>query len=77
LQYALHMAHTQTPELWVTLQRHRLDRGLTRTDLARLAGLSVPYVSQLESGTRNGRPGAIKALADALGVTVADLDDRT
>jgi DNA-binding XRE family transcriptional regulator len=51
----------------------REHRGLTVSDLAAAAGLSQPYVSQIESGTRKGRGKAIMALVKALRVEAEDL----
>jgi len=51
----------------------REHRGLTVSELAIAAGLSQPYVSQIESGVRKGRGGALAALAKALRVAVDDL----
>lgn len=73
LRHTLLMADTPTPTTWRKLQQLRVDQGHTLTTLARAAGLSVPFVSQLESGQRRGRPPTYKALARALGVTVREL----
>jgi transcriptional regulator with XRE-family HTH domain len=52
----------------------RKRRGLTQAVLAGLAGLSQPFLSQIESGRRNvERRATLIALARALQVTVADL----
>jgi transcriptional regulator with XRE-family HTH domain len=67
------MADTTTSTRWAEMRRLRLDRGLTLSALAEAADLSLPYVSQLESGTRKGSPTTVKRLADALGVPVAEL----
>jgi len=53
----------------------REHRGLTVSELAAAAGLSQPYVSQIESGTRKGRGKAIAALAKALRLEMDDLVD--
>ncbi len=50
----------------------RRHRGLTITQLAGKAGLSAAYVSQIETGAREGRTETLHALAKALNV---DLDD--
>ena len=47
-------------------------RGLTIKDLA-AAGISAPYLSQIEGGGREGTVATMKALAQALGVTIDDL----
>lgn len=53
------------------LRRHRKDTGLSQEELAFRAGLSMRYVSLLESGRHQPSLGTMKALADALGVSLA------
>ena len=48
-------------------------RGLTATAVADAAGLSASYVSQIETGQREGSLSTMKAIAEALGVTLDDL----
>lgn len=48
-------------------------RGKTQSELAASAGLSAPYLSQIESGARSAAADTLKRLADALGVAVDDL----
>ena len=48
-------------------------RGLTIAELAEAAGLSQAFVSQIETGKREGSVGAMKALAESLSVTLDDL----
>lgn len=55
------------------LRAWREHRGLTVQALADAAGLSKPYVSQIESGKRAGTAATLKKLATALGVPVAAL----
>jgi antitoxin component HigA of HigAB toxin-antitoxin module len=55
------------------LRAWREHRGLTLQALADAAGLSKPYVSQIESGKRAGTAATLKKLASALGVPVAVL----
>ena len=50
----------------------REHRGLSAADLARRAGVSAAYLSQIETGARSASVKTLKALADALDV---DLDD--
>ena len=47
-------------------------RGLTQGQLAQVAEISVPYLSQLESGKRKGSTKVLSAIAAALDL---DLDD--
>ena len=55
------------------VQAWRKHKGLTAQALADAAGVSKPYVSQIESGKRKGTAKTLKALADALGVPVGAL----
>ena len=48
-------------------------RGLTQKKLADAAGISVPYLSQLETGKRKGSLEVYSAIATALGVTLDDI----
>lgn len=48
-------------------------RGLSIRDLAEKAGIAAAYLSQIETGGREGKVSTVKALADSLGVTVDDL----
>lgn len=57
-----------------TIRRLREHAGLSQTALAALTpGLSSAAIAMIERGERGGRPATVKAIADALGVTVADL----
>lgn len=51
----------------------REHRGLTLQALADAAGLSKPYVSQIEGGKRAGTAATLKKLAGALGVPLGAL----
>ena len=55
------------------VQAWRKHKGLTAQALADAAGVSKPYVSQIESGKRKGTTKTLKALAGALGVPVGAL----
>lgn len=46
-------------------------RGLTQVELAEKAGISRPYLAEIETGKKDGSIRAIKALAKALGVNSA------
>jgi DNA-binding XRE family transcriptional regulator len=50
-------------------------RGLTRAQLAEAAGISIPYLSQIESGKRKGGAEVLVALARALRVSLNDILD--
>lgn len=51
----------------------REHRGMTISALAEKAGLSQSYLSQIESGKREGRVGVLMGLARALSVDLEDL----
>ncbi len=51
----------------------RKHRGLTQKDLAKKAGISRPYLTEIETGKKDGSLRAMKALAEALGVNVGVL----
>ena len=59
------------------IKRLRTARGLSQRALAARAGLTNPYIAQLETGQRSN-PTVLVAtrLADALGVPVMDLIKR-
>ena len=63
-----------TKRLETLIKRVRTARGLSQRALAARAGLTNPYIAQLEAGQR-GNPTVLVAvrLADALGVPVMDL----
>lgn len=52
-------------------------RALTQQQLAERAGISKPYLSQLESGKRHGTMGVLNSIAQALNVNLEDLVDAT
>ncbi len=52
------------------LKAWREHKGLTLQALADAAGVSKPFVSQIEGGKRAGSAATLKRLADALGVPV-------
>jgi DNA-binding XRE family transcriptional regulator len=51
----------------------REHRGLTQQQLAEAAGISVPYLSQIESGKRKGTTEVLAALAKELGLSLDDV----
>lgn len=51
----------------------RQHRGLTQAALAAMADLSEGYLSQIETGKRDGTVESFKRIAEALGLTVDDL----
>ena len=46
----------------------RIQRSLTKQELAGRAGISKPYLSQIETGKRQGTVETLRAIARALGV---------
>ena len=55
------------------IQVRRAELGLKRKDLARLASLSYPYLSELENGSKAPSAKALAQLAGALQLSPADL----
>lgn len=51
----------------------RYSQGMTATELAKRSGVSKQLISGIEHGRRAGSVETQKAIADALGVTPADL----
>jgi transcriptional regulator with XRE-family HTH domain len=50
---------------------------LSQQQLAEKAGISKPYLSQLESGKRNGTTDILQKLAQALNVSIEELVDSS
>ena len=55
------------------LQRLRTERGLSRSELERLSGVSRLTIYDLERGRRNPRLDTLQALAETLGVGLDEL----
>ena len=51
----------------------REHRGLTQQQLAEMAGISTPYLSQIETGKRSGTTEVLLAIAKALHVSLDDI----
>jgi len=51
----------------------REHRGLTQQQLAEAVGISVPYLSQIESGKRRGSAEVLAAIAKALELSLDDI----
>ena len=74
------IANQQTaapPQVGATLQRLRQERGLTLEDLSRTAGVSKSMLSQIERETANPTIAVAWRLANALGVSIAELLSST
>jgi transcriptional regulator with XRE-family HTH domain len=65
------------PQVGATLQRLRQERGLTLEDLSRTAGVSKSMLSQIERETANPTIAVAWRLANALGVSIAELLSST
>ncbi|MDZ4178788.1 MAG: helix-turn-helix domain-containing protein [Coriobacteriia bacterium] len=52
---------------------HRERRKLTKAELARRAGVSAPYLSQIESGDRRPSEAVLRQIAGALGIKNIEL----
>jgi len=65
-------------ELGARLRHRRTAAGRTIASVAADAGLSVPYIANLENGRGNPTLSAVNSLATALGAhLVLDLDERS
>src|SRR4051812_12570253 len=71
------LGHPDNPAYYEALGRAirvlRTERGMERKDLAQAAGLSYPYVSEIETGKKRASSKALFLIAEALGVRPADL----
>ena len=47
---------------------------VSQIELARIAGVSQPFICDLENNRRGAKPETMSKIADALGVSVADLE---
>ena len=52
----------------------RVHLRVSQIELARSAGISQPFLHDLENNRRGAKPETMHRIADALGVTVADLE---
>ncbi len=48
-------------------------RGMTQAELAEKSGISRPYLTEIETGKKDGSLRAIKSIADALNVSMSNL----
>ena len=67
------LVHNTPPEVGATLQKMRLQRGLTLDDLSRAAGVSKSMLSQIEREKANPTIAVTWRLANALGVGIEEL----
>jgi transcriptional regulator with XRE-family HTH domain len=59
--------------LAMNLKRLRKRRGITQAELARRAGLTLPYIGRLEIGQHDPKLSTLRRLARALRVSLAEL----
>jgi transcriptional regulator with XRE-family HTH domain len=55
------------------LRRTRLEQGRTLADVARIARVSMPYLSELERGRKEASSEILAAICDALRIELSDL----
>lgn len=55
------------------LRRTRLEQGRTLADVAQEAKVSMPYLSELERGLKEGSSEVLAAICDALRIELSDL----
>jgi ribosome-binding protein aMBF1 (putative translation factor) len=70
------MAQTQSPmsdAFSRVVKRHRERKGLSRAALAKMAGLHQTYIGLLEREQRSPNLDTAKAIADALGLRLAQM----
>lgn len=65
---------TNPPKTWLELRVIREKDGHSLTSLAKAAGMSLSYLSELESGNRQPNAQMTKKLAQALNVPVSVLE---
>ncbi len=58
-----------------SLEILRIKQGFSQSDLAKITGVSQSTLSLIEKEGRRARPKAMKAIADALGVDVFDIEE--
>ena len=61
------------------IEQIRKSRGLNQTELGELVGITQPHISRIENGDEGPPLSLFRQIAEALGVTLADLfaDDRS
>lgn len=59
------------------LKAARIAKGVTQTELAARIGLTAQAVSSFEKGTKEPKMEMVKRIAEALGISVAELYGRT
>ncbi|MEU4231837.1 cupin domain-containing protein [Nonomuraea sp. NPDC026600] len=67
------MTESETADLGVRIRAYRTMRQMTLRGLAAQAQASASFISQLERGQTSASIGMLRRIAEALGITVADL----
>lgn len=57
------------------IKQMRVERGMRQTELATLAGVSQPFLHDLENGNRNAKPETWERIAGALDCTIDELKE--
>jgi transcriptional regulator with XRE-family HTH domain len=60
----------------IALRRARLEQGRTLRDVAAAAGVSLPYLSEVERGRKEASSEVLASICRALGLSLVDLLDR-
>ena len=72
-EVALATQRHRSEELGAYIRRERRAAGATLRKLAGSAGISDPYLSQIERGVRKPSPQVVRAIARALGISAESL----
>lgn len=64
------------PALARTIKLVRIELGIERKELARLSGLSYPYISEIEQGKKRPSAESLAAIARALQIRQSELLER-
>ncbi|MCT2542385.1 MULTISPECIES: helix-turn-helix transcriptional regulator [Streptomyces] len=67
------MSEADTPLVGPGIRRRRRALEMTLAEVARRAGLSVPFLSQIENGRSRPSMGSLQRIADALGTSAVQL----
>ncbi|MGW6330283.1 helix-turn-helix domain-containing protein, partial [Streptomyces sp. NPDC055097] len=67
------MSEADTPQVGPGIRRRRRALELTLAEVARRAGLSVPFLSQIENGRSRPSMASLQRIADALDTTAVQL----
>jgi transcriptional regulator with XRE-family HTH domain len=68
-----HREKARRAALGKAIRLHRVERDVSRGELAEVAGLSYTYVSEIENGTKQASSKALHRVAEALGLEAHQL----